>query len=169
MKQYCKENLHEILQVVRKLSPEEFSHPSELLSGSSIGQHILHILELYITLINRPDPSVVNYDQRQRNTELEVNPILSAETIEDLMGFLAKTTLDRPLILQGDFGQADEESIEIKTSLYRELAYNLEHSIHHQALIKIGLIELGLKSLISENFGVAPSTIRYRKSLEMAS
>lgn len=169
MNQYCKENLNEILHVVRNLSPEEFSHPSELLSGSSLGQHIRHILELYTTLIDSPVPGIVNYDKRQRNTELERNPILSAEIIEELIAKLTKTTLDRPLILQGDFGQGDGESIEIKTSLFRELAYNLEHSIHHQALIKIGLVEMGLKSLIDENFGVAPATIRFRKSLQLAS
>lgn len=169
MNQYCKENLNEILQVVRNLSPEEFSHPSELLSGSSLGQHIRHILELYTALIDSPTPGIVNYDKRQRNAELERNPILAAEIIEDLIGKLTMTTLDRPMILQGDFGQADGESIDIKTSLFRELAYNLEHSIHHQALIKIGLVELGLKALIDENFGVAPATIRFRKSLQLAS
>jgi hypothetical protein len=50
----------------------------------------------------------------------------------------------------------------ISSSLQRELLYNLEHSIHHQALIRAGLIELNLQHLLSVDFGVAPSTLRAR-------
>jgi hypothetical protein len=44
------------------------------------------------------------------------------------------------------------------------LAYCLEHTIHHQALIKIGLMELNLIHLIDQHFGVAPATIRFKKT-----
>ena len=42
-----------------------------------------------------------------------------------------------------------------------ELIYNLEHSIHHQALIKVAVLKNSAIQL-SENFGVAKSTIEYR-------
>lgn len=50
-----------------------------------------------------------------------------------------------------------------KTFINRELAYCLEHSIHHQALIKVGLKEQNIENLIDENFGVAPATIRHKQ------
>ena len=40
--------------------------------------------------------------------------------------------------------------------------YNLEHAIHHHALIKVGL-KIMTKIELPESFGVAPSTIQYRK------
>ena len=50
----------------------------------------------------------------------------------------------------------------MKSSFERELLYCLDHAIHHQALIKIGLKELHLSHLVSPDFGVAYSTLRYR-------
>ncbi|MCA1746680.1 MAG: hypothetical protein LC655_03220, partial [Bacteroidales bacterium] len=50
----------------------------------------------------------------------------------------------------------------ISSSVGRELAYCIEHSIHHQAIIKAGLIDLNCTELVSSEFGVAYSTIRYR-------
>ena len=49
----------------------------------------------------------------------------------------------------------------IQTNYFRELLYNLEHSIHHQALIKIALYRIP-HIKIPETFGVAPSTLEYR-------
>jgi hypothetical protein len=43
-----------------------------------------------------------------------------------------------------------------------EIAYNLEHTIHHMALIRVGLHELGDITL-DDSYGVAPSTLKYRK------
>jgi len=44
--------------------------------------------------------------------------------------------------------------------------YCLDHAIHHQALIKIGLKELQIADLVGDDFGVAYSTLRYRASLD---
>ena len=52
------------------------------------------------------------------------------------------------------------------TSVDRELLYCLDHAIHHQALIKIGLKELQIADLVGDDFGVAYSTLRYRASLD---
>jgi hypothetical protein len=55
---------------------------------------------------------------------------------------------------------SDTETLE--TNYFRELLYNLEHSIHHQALIKVALYRLP-HIKISDSFGIAPSTLEYRK------
>ena len=49
------------------------------------------------------------------------------------------------------------------TSFTRELFYCDEHTIHHLALIRVGINEIGGYQL-NESFGVAPSTIKYRQS-----
>ena len=48
------------------------------------------------------------------------------------------------------------------TNYYREIAYNLEHTIHHMALIRVGLRELG-DIAVDDSYGVASSTLKYRK------
>jgi hypothetical protein len=50
----------------------------------------------------------------------------------------------------------------IESNYQRELLYNLEHCIHHQAMIKVAIIQSSLVA-IDENFGVARSTIEYKK------
>jgi hypothetical protein len=53
---------------------------------------------------------------------------------------------------------------QIVTSFSRELAYCLDHCIHYQYFIKIGLISLELGHYLHEEFGIAPSTLMNRKS-----
>lgn len=163
---YCIENLLEIKHLCERLGPKDYSRSLDILSSSSLGQHVRHIVELYQSVEKSGFSGVVNYDNRKRNLLIESDPRVAADQIQLLIDFLEEIPSDKNLILEGDFGKNQEGPIQIKTSLYRELAYNLEHAIHHQALIKIGLIKLELVHLIDENFGVAPATIRYRKSKE---
>ena len=55
----------------------------------------------------------------------------------------------------------DGEELLIETNYNRELLYNLEHCIHHQALIKVALLQ-SESITVDANFGVARSTIEYR-------
>lgn len=164
---YCIENLNEIKSLCQRLTPKDYSKSLQILSGSSLGQHIRHIIELYQALEKSRSTGSINYDNRKRNPIIETSPQTAAIEIQLLLDFLEGNPRDKNLILQGDFGKCEDLQREIKTSLFRELAYNLEHAIHHQALIKIGLIQLGLDHLIDRDFGVAPATIRYRKSQQV--
>lgn len=164
---YCTENLTEIQNLCEKLHKDDFSSSLDILSGSSLGQHIRHIVELYQTVEKSAFSGIVNYDQRERDSFIEADPMVASEAIASLLEFLKEIPQDKSLILIGDFGKKENTAIQIQTSLFRELAYNLEHAIHHQALLKIGLIYLGLNNLISSDFGVAPATIRFRKSKQI--
>jgi hypothetical protein len=68
------------------------------------------------------------------------------------------------VILELSHTKSDEDSVKIKSSLERELAYNIEHAIHHMAIIKIALKTLFPKVKLADNFGVAYSTVRYQES-----
>jgi hypothetical protein len=54
-----------------------------------------------------------------------------------------------------------EEIVTVNTNYYRELLYNMDHAIHHCALIRIGLMRFHQVN-IPNGFGIAPSTIRHR-------
>lgn len=164
MKNYCIQNLMQIKELIGQMKEEDFVIKLEILSGSSIGQHLRHILELYQCLLDGAFVNEVNYDNRKRNLRLETDPDFALKTIEEISGNIFNLDGDKCLTMLGSFSAHSEKKIAIKTSIYRELAYNLEHSIHHQALIKIGLSVLDLSNLVDADFGVAPATIKYKNS-----
>lgn len=65
---------------------------------------------------------------------------------------------EKVLTMKFDHGEGNTT---IETNFTRELLYNLEHCIHHQALIRVAVCKLTRIQLPS-NFGVAPSTLIYR-------
>jgi len=48
--------------------------------------------------------------------------------------------------------------------LHRELQYNIEHAVHHLAIIKIGVKTLEDSFKLDDNFGIAASTIRNKNA-----
>ena len=72
------------------------------------------------------------------------------------------STDNKELILEAGFDENSFELNQLPTNYFREIAYNLEHAIHHMELIKIGINEVAAVKL-PEGYGVASSTIKYRK------
>lgn len=163
MKIFCQENLTEIKKVLVQLTNEQYSYPSETLFGATIGQHVRHILEFYQSVFNGLDTKTVNYDNRKRNLLIETDCQYAIQIIDEINSSLGLDILDENYVLQGNFCAEEGKQTQIQTSLFRELAYCLEHSIHHQALIKVGLLELDRLNFIDDTFGLAPATIRFRK------
>lgn len=152
----CIANLAEHQDLLLKLSDKQYQHQSELLSGASIGQHLRHVIEFYDCLLNGLSDQKINYEKRARSLELENNRKTAINKISSIKEQLLSLELNSRLYLE-------IEELIIDSSVQRELFYNLEHSIHHQALIKVGLKEQNIGKLVNADFGVAPSTLKYRK------
>lgn len=149
-------NLDELIRLLQQLSNEEYSNPCVQLSNSSIGEHTRHIIELFQCLENQYESGVINYDQRQRNILIQTNTDFAIEKIVAIQNNLDKE--NKNILLQQ---KIDGKEIQTESNYYRELLYNFEHSIHHQALIKVAILQYTTIT-IDENFGVARSTIEYR-------
>lgn len=165
MTSYCSENLHDIRLLLSRVDTSDYNKPSSVLFGASLGQHVRHILEFYSCLFEQYPSGEVCYDLRERDMTLENSPQAAMELMDALMEKLNQNPIDFPLLLVSNFSAIDEDRHAVETSFHRELAYCLEHSIHHQALIKVGLLGLNQLHLVGEDFGVAPSTIRSRAAL----
>lgn len=162
MIRFIKEDLSQIKRLITVLKDEFYSQPLDILSGASIGQHVRHILEFYLCLRESQTTGLVCYDKRKRDIRIETGRNFAQEIIEDTIAWLGQVKSDRQLILEANFSPSGNQEIHLGTSLFRELAYNLEHSTHHQALIKVGVKYLNHEGILTENFGVAPSTVRNR-------
>ena len=149
--------LNELVSLLNQLSNEDFTSPCKGLSNSTIGEHTRHIIEMFQCLENQFEKGVVNYDKRNRDYRIQSDTNFALNCISDTKNQLDKE--NRSLVLQQI---VDGEELQIESNYFRELLYNLEHCIHHQALIKVAVLQLEHLQ-INEDFGVARSTIEYRK------
>jgi hypothetical protein len=148
-----------IEKICRQLSHDKFVEKIELLSGSSIGQHIRHIVEFYVCLFS--DKDYVNYDERERNLLIENSPLYTLEVLGILKYKLQNLDFEKNVIFKQSL---NDDKVFLSTSYARELIYLGEHTIHHFALIKIGITALCPELDLDQNFGVADSTIKYRST-----
>ena len=156
------QTLTELNHVLGQLDEAQFSRSLPIFSGSTIGMHARHVVEFYQCLLDQSfDNQRVNYDNRSRDLLLQTSLDYFTEAVETVISTLdtmGETQLKWPLSIA-----TNEQAETMKSSLERELHYNLEHTIHHAALIKIGILSLAPDSVLPSSFGVAPSTIRYQQ------
>jgi hypothetical protein len=162
IEQPLKLTLQQLQEVLAQLTHEQYSARLEVLSHSSIGQHARHIIEFFQALITGYDNGIVNYDNRQRNHILEHdNNAAISELARVEMQIVKK---DKPMQLAGTYSKDTTQEITVHTTWHRELVYNLEHLIHHMAMIRIG-IRQSTALRIPQDFGVASATLRFKTSI----
>jgi len=143
-----------------QLSNQQYCQKINTLSDASIGQHVRHVVEMFVCLQDGYTSGIVNYENRKRDITIE----RSKETAIDIMNKINSALLNENkfLVLEAGFDENSDEINKIPTNYFREIAYNLEHAIHHMALIKIGINEVS-DTQLPDGYGVASSTIKYRK------
>lgn len=147
----------EITDLLRQLRPERYTQPCHALSGASIGEHTRHIIELFECLDVQYSEGIIDYDARKRDLALQSDPHAAMERLNVLESRLERA--DKPMFLKIS---ADADIQHIATNYYRELLFNLDHCVHHQALIRVALpAEEGIQ--LSSSFGIARATLEYRK------
>lgn len=158
----AKELLSQLDAVIGSCKEEDFSRPLPVLSGSTFGQHVRHTLEFFLCLFDASNDGVVNYDQRPHDKLIESDRKLAKSIIVSISNFLDKETEDFDVILEANYSQVDGEDHRMQSSFHRELAYNIEHAIHHMALLKVAVNQSLSYIELPEHFGVASSTVRYQ-------
>lgn len=143
----------DLAELLSEIKNKDYIKPCKNLSGSSIGQHARHAIEMFQCLLVGYENKLVNYNARKRDFELEQNLNKAIQTLSTTLKELNKKDIELTV---------ESNGTSCTSSFNRELLYCNEHLIHHLALIKIGVKELGICTL-NENFGVAPSTIQYKK------
>lgn len=157
----CARQLDELRDFLPQLSPDQYAEVSPYFGNASIGQHVRHILELFECLLDQYPSGQINYDLRKRDLSLELDPNLAEKKIKVLqIRFFGR---DKNLLL---FQGQNSACKAIKTTYYRELLYNLEHCVHHQAMIRVACMALP-SVFLPETFGVAKSTQEYRARVKL--
>jgi uncharacterized damage-inducible protein DinB len=154
--------LHQLAELLGAVSDEQYVMKPAAVVKSSIGGHVRHCLDHVDTLLQGARIGAMNYDDRQRGTDVETNRHAALREMErqtqeliELRDFPLDHTIRLRTLLV-----VDQPSLVVETSLGRELAFVLSHTIHHNALV--GVIARLAGVSVPERFGYAPSTLAHR-------
>ena len=133
-----------------------------------IGGHVRHCLDHVEALLRGAGDGLLDYDRRERGTDVERSRTAALETIRRQERQLLEFTWPsghRPLRLSVLVSPDAPPSV-VLSSLDRELAFALSHTIHHGALIAVMAKLLGVA--VPADFGYAPSTLAHGRRAECA-
>jgi uncharacterized damage-inducible protein DinB len=133
--------------------------------ASSVGAQYRHLLEHYQCLLAGLTVGRVDYDARRRDPVIEGSRSRARQVTEEIIAALAQlaeTSTDHWLQVQIR-GNPDDGPTWSVSTLGRELQFLLSHTIHHHALIKLLLAARAIP--VEADFGLAPSTLGYRRGV----
>lgn len=129
---------------------------------SAPGEHIRHILDMFLAVRNSGDNNTIDYDQRQRGSEIETSPELALQQFTIIKAWiesLQSIDLEQKVKVKTEVSIIDKKVAEITTTLGRELIFCAGHTVHHFSIIAIAAQMQNAE--IDSGFGVAPATATY--------
>ena len=166
LKEISKKQLFELKSILNQIKDSDYSKILVVLENGTLGRHVRHILEFYECLFISNSGDTVCYDDRKRNLLLEENVRFACDYIDEIVDRIEQVDINKRLLLKSKYGSAE---IIMESSLFREITYNIEHTVHHLAIIRIA-ISTELKYIdLSSTFGYADSTVQFLRSQKVAS
>lgn len=153
--------LRQLAAVVAKLNDAQYTQKPVGVVPSSVGGHVRHCLEHVRTLLNAVESGGLDYDSRQRGTPVENSRCSAISEIDELVSHLQHLSgdvIDRTLSMSVILA-SDSEPIPVHTTVGRELAFVLSHTVHHNALV--GAMVKTLGGWLPDRFGYAPATLKH--------
>lgn len=160
----CQNILSQLESVVQQIDDKDFVRPSVALGQSTVGQHLRHTIEFFLCLESGFHQQVVNYDKRDHDHVIESDKVVAAAALHRISKFVDSYHADVPIKLEVGYDRNQESFVTIETNYQRELVYNIEHAVHHMAIMKIGIREVAPYVVLPADFGIAVSTLRYKEA-----
>jgi uncharacterized damage-inducible protein DinB len=161
----CVQILDQLADLVQQLTPSDFCKASDALSNSTVGQHLRHTLEFFICFEEGFGKGIINYDKRAHDKLIESDKFIALATIKRISCFVESLNENKMLKLEVGYDLHNDDFVTIDTNSTRELVYNIEHAVHHMAIMKIGIREVASYVKLPSDFGVAASTVRYKETV----
>lgn len=156
--------LHQLFDLVESLSNEAYTRKPVGVVSSSVGGHVRHNLDHVATLLRGLRTGDINYDHRDRGTDVERDRLAALTEILRLEKELTDFSWHEVphLVKLTMLVAPDRPPVTVVTSPDRELAFVVSHTIHHNAIIGIMAKLLGADP--PSEFGYAPSTVVHHRS-----
>jgi uncharacterized damage-inducible protein DinB len=152
--------LGQLADLLAEMTDEQYLEKPFPGSGA-VGGHVRHCLDHIDALLSAVERGVIDYDLRKRGTDVETSRSSALAAIrkqERRLLCLRPGCEDKPLRLSA-IVHPGLPPVEATTSVGRELAFVLSHTIHHNALVAVLAKTLGVP--VPDRFGYAPSTLAH--------
>ena len=161
------ETLDQAHSLIDTISAEAYQYTASPITNSSIGEHFRHILDMYFALMSGADKGVVDFNIRRRGTEIEKNPNIAIDQIQQIKQWLwsLDTDKNRKFQLNTEVALRATRSVEILSNLARELIFTSSHAVHHYAVIGIIAKLQGLE--VDSALGIAAATATNLRNNEL--
>ena len=107
------------------------------------------------------ESGMVNYDSRSHDPSLERSREKCLQVLQQLKNRFLEPVWPDPIELTGSYSLDSDKTFTLATNAAREIVYNIEHAIHHMALIRVAIQHEYPDIRIQEEFGYAISTLKY--------
>lgn len=152
--------LEEGVRLLERLDDEVYAKASVHSPRGSVGAHLRHCYDFYKSFLNGLESGRIDYNCRQRDSLIETDRHHATREIRQLIADLRKILpifRIAPILISTEDGSGRDSWC--SSSLVRELEFLRSHTAHHYSLLAVLLRFEGIEP--GEEFGVAPSTLRY--------
>lgn len=150
--------LDDLAGLLVRVSPQAYvARPVPGVSGA-VGEHVRHALDHIAVLLAADVRETLSYDRRRRGTAIETEPTLALDEtlrLKALTERQAERPLDEPVFVASKVSASGAE-VQGWSTIGRELAFVVAHTVHHEAIIALLLAFQGIQ--VPPRFGYAPST-----------
>lgn len=153
--------LRQALALLDRVSDHAYATPPAGFEPHRAGGHLRHVLEFYQCFLEGAATLHIDYDARRRDRRIEVSRAAAAAAIATVIGQL-ETFCDVRIDSTVWVREEDGDHL-LKSTVNRELQMLSSHTIHHFALLALTLRLHGVQ--MDADFGMAPSTLRYQRTL----
>lgn len=160
---YNQQLLGQLDQLLLQLDDQLYCQANSYLLGSTVGQHVRHMIEFYQCFFLGLPAGQLSYDDRKRDLTLEMDISTAHEVTAQLIEQLNFVTTDKPLELGSRLATASNLVIQ-PTSVMRELMALADHTVHHLAIVRMAIMVMNSQVCFEPDFGVATATIQHKNN-----
>lgn len=167
----CVEVLEQGLDLLERIDDRFYSETGGLPVQSGVGAHFRHCIDFYQSFLAGVASGQIDYDRRERDTLVERDRAFAATRLRVVISELQSLSFDGGeagvlVSLEAESGESSELPRWCISTVARELQFLLSHTVHHYALVALVLRLQGFEP--GEEFGVAPSTLKFWRREEEA-
>lgn len=159
------EAVSQVIELIN-LCPSIYSDVSPVAS-SAIGQHVRHILDHLYAYQRGIGSGCIDYNLRNRLSDVETSPIVAARKLEAFKSWLQQSPQDSfELSVATEVSTLDCQSVTLQSNSHRELVYLLNHTYHHVALA--ATLARTLELSVPNRLGIAPATVTHQRDARLS-